>query len=202
MKVIILGAGEVGYHIAKFLSQEKIDVIVIDSKKESLRKVGGELDVAVIEGHGGSPFVLKEAGAEGADILIAVTDSDETNMISCLIAKAMFNIKRRIARIRNYEYLNNSILLNKYNLDIDPAISPELESARAIVRLMEVPLASSVEDFEDGIIKVVGYSPVIEYLIKTVFVAKSCQCIFDTFDAISLFIYQCGDKFSTTVFFE
>ncbi|MEE9523290.1 MAG: Trk system potassium transporter TrkA [Thermodesulfovibrionales bacterium] len=157
MKVIILGAGEVGYHIAKFLSQEKIDVIVIDSKKESLRKVGGELDVAVIEGHGGSPFVLKEAGAEGADILIAVTDSDETNMISCLIAKAMFNIKRRIARIRNYEYLNNSILLNKYNLDIDPAISPELESARAIVRLMEVPLASSVEDFEDGIIKVVGY---------------------------------------------
>ncbi|MFW9804942.1 MAG: Trk system potassium transporter TrkA, partial [Candidatus Thorarchaeota archaeon] len=67
------------------------------------------------------------------------------------------NIKRRIARIRNSEYLNNTILLNKYNLDIDPAISPDLESARAIVRLMEVPLASSVEDFEDGLIKVVGF---------------------------------------------
>lgn len=157
MKVLIVGAGEVGHHIAKFLSQEGIDVVVIDNKKENLRKVSEELDVAVLNGHGGSPSVLEEAGAQGADMLLAVTDSDETNMISCLIAKAMFQIKRRIARIRNSEYLNNNVLLNKYNLDIDPAISPELESAKAIVRLMEVPLASSVEDFEDGIIKVVGY---------------------------------------------
>ncbi len=155
-KVIIVGAGEVGYHIARVLSKERIDVIVIDSHKESLKRVA-DLDVAVLEGHGGSPSVLEEAGAQGADILLAVTDSDEANMISCLIAKAMFEIKRRIARIRNIEYLNNSVLLNKYNLDIDPAISPELESADAITRLIEVPYASSVEDFEDGVIKVVGF---------------------------------------------
>jgi len=157
MKVIIVGAGEVGFHVARFLSLEKIDVVVVDTKKENLRKVSEELDVAVLEGHGGSPSVLEEAGAEDADILLAVTDSDETNMISCLIAKAMFRIKRRIARIRNPEYLQNEVLLNKYNLDIDPAISPELESASAIVRLIGVPRASIVEDFEDGIIKVVGY---------------------------------------------
>ncbi len=157
MKVVIVGAGEVGYHIATFLSREKIDVVVIDSNKDNLRRVSNELDVATIDGHGGSPAVLKEAGLDGADILLAVTNSDETNMIACLIGKALFKVKRKIARIRDTEYLNNSILLNKYNLDIDPAISPELEAAKAIVRLIEVPLASVVEDFEDGIIKVVGY---------------------------------------------
>ncbi|UCG77879.1 MAG: Trk system potassium transporter TrkA [Nitrospirota bacterium] len=173
MKVIVVGAGEVGYHVAKFLAQEKVDVTIIDSNKESLRKVSEELDVAVLEGHGGAPSVYEEAAAEGADILLAVTDSDETNMISCLIAKAMFNIKRRIARIRNEEYLNNSVLLNKYNLDIDPAISPELESAKAIASLIEIPLASSVEDFEDGAIKVVGYkvtasSPLVEKKLEDI----------------------------------
>lgn len=157
MKVIIVGAGEVGYHIAKFLSQEKIDVVVIDEKKDRLKRVSDEIDVAVVEGHGGVPSVLEEAGAADADILLAVTNSDETNMVSCLIAKAMFKTKRRIARIRNDEYLNNSILLNKYNFDIDPAISPELESAKAIKRLIDVPFASHVEDFEEGIIKVVGF---------------------------------------------
>lgn len=157
MRVLIVGAGEVGYHIASFLSAEKLEVVVIDSNRENLKRIGNELDVATIEGHGGSPAILKEAGADNADILLAVTNSDETNMIACLIAKALFNVKRKIARIRETEYLNNAILLNKYNLDVDPAISPELESAKAIARLIEVPLASVVEDFEDGIIKVVGY---------------------------------------------
>jgi len=157
VRVVIVGAGEVGYHIASFLSAEKLEVVVIDSNRENLRRISNELDVATIEGRGGSPAILKEAGADKADILLAVTNSDETNMIACLIAKAVFNIKRKIARIRDTEYLNNAILLNKYNLDIDPAISPELESAKAIARLIEVPLASVVEDFEDGIIKVVGY---------------------------------------------
>jgi len=157
MKVVIVGAGEVGHHIATFLSREKIDVVVIDSSKENLRRISNELDVATIEGHGGSPTVLREAGVDNADILLAVTNSDETNMIACLVAKALFGVRRKIARIRDTEYLNNAILLNKYNLDIDPAISPELESAKAIARLIEVPHASVVEDFEDGIIKVVGY---------------------------------------------
>lgn len=166
MKVVIVGAGEVGHHIATFLSREKIDVVVIDSSKENLRRISNELDVATIEGHGGSPAVLREAGLDDADILLAVTNSDETNMIACLVAKALFSVRRKIARIRDTEYLNNAILLNKYNLDIDPAISPELESAKAIARLIEVPHASVVEDFEDGIIKVVGYKiPPASHLI-------------------------------------
>jgi len=105
VKVVIVGAGEVGYHIAMFLSREDIDVVVVDSDKDNLRRVGNELDVAMIEGHGGSPAVMKEAGLDKADILLAVTNSDETNMIACLIAKALFQVKRKIARIRDAEYL-------------------------------------------------------------------------------------------------
>ncbi|MEW6162399.1 MAG: Trk system potassium transporter TrkA [Nitrospirota bacterium] len=156
MCVIIVGAGEVGYQIAKFLSLEFIDVVVIDKDKNKLKRVIEELDVAVVEGEGGDPSALKEAEADKADILLAVTDRDETNMIACLLAK-VFNIPRKIARIRNPEYFKNEKLLSKENLDIDPAINPELELAKAIVRLLEMPFATDVEDFEGGIIKVIGF---------------------------------------------
>lgn len=156
MRVIIVGAGEVGFQIAKVLSNEGIDVVVIDRDKNMLKRVAEELDVATIEGEGGDPSALKEAGAESADMLLAVANSDETNMIACLLAKAMFNIPRKIARIRNPDYFNNEQLLNKDNLDINPAINPELEAAMSIIRLLEVPIATDVEDFEGGIIRVVG----------------------------------------------
>ncbi len=157
MRVIIVGAGEVGYQIAKFLTLEHIDVVVIDKDKDKLKRVGEELDVAVIEAEGGDPSALKEAEADKADIILAVTNSDETNMIACLLAKAMFNIPRKIARIRNPDYFFNKELLGKDNLDIDPAINPELEVAKAIARLLEIPFATDVEDFEGGIIRVIGY---------------------------------------------
>lgn len=157
MRVIIVGAGEVGYQIARFLTLEGIDVIVIDQDREKLRRISEELDVAVIEGGGGDPSVLKEAGADKADILLAVTNSDETNMIACLLGKAMFNIPRKIARIRNPDYFFNKNLLGRENLDIDPAINPELEVSKAIVRLLEIPFSTDVEDFEEGIIKVIGF---------------------------------------------
>lgn len=157
MRVIIIGAGEVGYQISKFLTLEHIDVVVIDKDKEKLKRVSEELDVAVIEAEGSDPSALKEAEADKADIILAVTSSDETNMISCLLAKAMFKTPRKIARIRNPDYFFNKELLAKDNLDIDPAINPELEAARAIARLLEIPFATDVEDFEDGIIKVIGY---------------------------------------------
>ncbi|HSB52076.1 MAG TPA: Trk system potassium transporter TrkA [Dissulfurispiraceae bacterium] len=156
MHVIIVGAGEVGYQIAKFLSFESKDVVVIDRDRTKLRRISEELDVAVIEGEGGSLSVLNAADAETADMLLAVTDSDEANMIACVLAKAMFNIPRKIARIRNPEYFANEKLLSRDNLDIDPAINPELEVARAIIRLLEVPFATEVEDFEQGSVKVVG----------------------------------------------
>ncbi len=156
MRVIIIGAGEVGFHIAKILSEEEIAVVVIDMDTDKLGRIGDELDAAVIEGEGGSPTILREAGAESADMLLAVTNSDETNMIACLMTKAMFNIPRKIARIRNPEYFNNAVLLSKENLDVNPAINPELESAKAIIRLLEIPYSSAVEDFEGGLIKVIG----------------------------------------------
>jgi trk system potassium uptake protein TrkA len=156
MRVIIVGAGEVGFQIAKALSYENIDVVVIDRDKAMLKRVADELDVATIEGEGGDPAALRDAGAESADMLLAVANSDETNMIACLLAKAMFNIPRKIARIRNPDYFKNEKLLSKDNLDINPAINPELEVAMAIIRLLEVPIATDVEDFEGGIIRVVG----------------------------------------------
>jgi len=170
MRVIIVGAGEVGYQIAKFLSLEAIDVVIIDKDRDKLKRIVEEMDVAVIEGEGGDPSALKEAEADRADMLLAVTDRDETNMIACLLGK-VFNIPRKIARIRNPDYFKNERLLSKENLDINPAINPELELAKAIVRLLEVPLATDVEDFENGLIKVIGFkvpekAPIIEKSLK------------------------------------
>jgi len=169
MRVIIIGAGEVGYQIARFLSYEQIDCVVIDKDRNKIKRISEEIDVAVIEGEGGSSASLREAEADKADILLAVTDKDETNMIACLLAKAMFKIPRKIARIRNPEYFFNESLLK--NLDIDPAINPELEIAKAISRILEAPFATDIEDFEGGIIKVIGFkipenSPIIGKSLK------------------------------------
>ena len=131
MRVIIVGAGEVGFQLAKFLATENIDVVIIDKDKGKLRRISDDLDVALMEGEGGSPAMLKEAGADDADLLIAVTDMDETNMVACLVAKVMFQIPRNIVRIRNNEYLSNDVLLE--SLVISPAISPEIESAKVVV---------------------------------------------------------------------
>jgi len=169
MRVIIVGAGEVGYQIAKFLSLESLDVVVIDRDRNKIRRMAEEMDVAVVEGEGGAPSSLREAEAERADILLAVTDQDETNMIACLLAKAMFGIPRKIARIRNPEYFHNERLL--INLDIDPAINPELEIAHAVARIIEAPFATDILDFEGGLVKVVGFklpetSPLIGKTLK------------------------------------
>lgn len=157
MRVIIVGAGEVGYQIAKFLTYEGVDVVMIDRDGGKLRRIAEELDIATIEAEGSDPSAFKEAGADKADLLLAVTNSDETNMIACLLGKAMFNIKRKIARIRNPDYFFNKELLGKSNLDIDPAINPELEAAEAVARLIENPFASEVIGFEQGKVLVIGF---------------------------------------------
>jgi trk system potassium uptake protein TrkA len=157
MRVIVVGAGEVGYQLARYLVIEKIDVVIIDRDPGKLSRISEELDVATIVADGTSPLALKEAGAEKADMLIAVTDSDETNMITCMLAKAMFSIPRKIARLRNPEHIGNEKLLGPENLDINPAISPEIEVASAVIRLLEAPFAAEVEDFEDGLIKIIGF---------------------------------------------
>lgn len=156
MRAIVIGAGEVGYQIAKFLTLEGVEVVVVDTDKDKLKRLSEELDVAIVLGEGGSPSALEEADAGHADMLLAVTNSDETNMIACLLAKSSYRIPRKIARIRNYEYFSNKKLLEPDTLDINPAINPEHEAANAIIRLLEIPFASEVEEFEDGIIKIIG----------------------------------------------
>ncbi|KKM03873.1 hypothetical protein LCGC14_1770070, partial [marine sediment metagenome] len=158
MRVIIIGAGEVGYQLTRSIVAEGSEVIVVDKDPAKLQRVSDELDVATINTDGSSPKGLEVAGAAKADILLAVTDSDETNMITCLLAKSMFpSLKRKIARIRNLDYYRNEQLLRKESLDIDPAICPEIEVAEAIVRLIETPFAVDVENFEDGLVKLIGF---------------------------------------------
>lgn len=156
MRVLIIGAGEVGYQVTKFLALEGVDVVVLDREPEKLKRISDEIDVATIVADGCSPSGLTQAEAGKSDMLLAVTNSDETNMLACVLSRAMFNIPRKIARIRNPEYFKSEQILR--DLDINPAINPELEVARAIVRLIETPFAVDVEDFEDGVIKVIGFN--------------------------------------------
>lgn len=156
MRVLIVGAGEVGYHTARWLARENIDVIVIDSNEEKIRKLRETLDVHAVLGEGSNPEVLESAGAHGADMLVAVTNIDEVNMISCLLAGVQFGIPTKIARIRNPAYAKHPELLGKEHLGIDFTISPELEVADKIIRLLKVPAASDLIEFADGKVQLIG----------------------------------------------
>jgi len=158
---------------AKFLTYEGVDVVIIDRDGSKLRRITEELDIATIEAEGSDPSAFKEAGADKADLIIAVTNSDETNMIACLLGKAIFNINRKIARIRNPNYFFNKELLSESNLDIDPAINPEFEAAQAVTKLLEHAFASEIIEFEQGEIIIIGIkipedSPIKEKKLKSI----------------------------------
>ncbi|MEW6265590.1 MAG: Trk system potassium transporter TrkA [Thermodesulfobacteriota bacterium] len=156
MKAVIVGAGEVGYHIASKLSREKKDVVVIDLSEEKLRRVAETLDVQTIHGSGSSPAVLNEAGLKSADLIVAVTDSDETNLVACVVAKAISPGLTRIARIRNNEFLEIAELRSNQVLGFSLLINPEAEVVKSITRLLEVPGAQDVIDFEEGLVRLIG----------------------------------------------
>ena len=156
MNFIVVGAGEVGYHLASRLSQEKMNVVVIEKDESKVKRVIDTLDVQTIHGSGSSVEILKQAGIEDADILIAATNSDEVNMISCLVASAQSKVPIKIARIRNPEYAKNSGILGKKHLNIDLTINPELEMVRAIARLVEIPDATDVVEFAEGRVRISG----------------------------------------------
>ena len=156
MSFIIVGAGEVGYHLASRLSQEKMDVVVIEKDEGKVKRVIDTLDVQAIHGSGSSVETLKQAGIEDADMLIAITNSDEVNMISCLVASAQSKVPIKIARIRNPEYARNSGIMGENYLNIDLAINPELEMVRAISRLVEIPDATDVVEFAEGRVRISG----------------------------------------------
>lgn len=156
MSIIIIGAGEVGYHLAQRLSQEKQDVVVIDRDPEKIRRIQNSLDVQAIHGSGGSISLLRQAGIAEASLLIAVTNSDEVNMISCLVAGLQNKVPRKIARVRDPDYSALLPLFDKDHLDIDLVINPDREVVDMILKLMEAPGAVRVADFADGLVRMVG----------------------------------------------
>jgi trk system potassium uptake protein TrkA len=156
LKIIIVGAGEVGFHIANRLSVENKDVIVIDKDPEAIRRVSDSCDVQVITGSGSSPVVLEEAGIKQAEILLAVTNSDEINLIACLVANVISPATKKLARVRNADYDDYHGTFREHAPHIDTIINPETEVVRTIERLMSVPGAVDVEEFADGHVKFIG----------------------------------------------
>ena len=141
MNIIICGAGRVGFTIAKLLSDQNHSITVIDQSREDIQKINDILDVKAIVGKATYPSVLEKANASEADMIIAVTRNDEINMLICQIAYSIFNVQKKIARIRSQDYLNPkfSKVYNKENLPIDVIISPEIEIAKSIQRKLEAP---------------------------------------------------------------
>jgi len=156
VKVIVVGSGVLGFHVAKKLSEENHDVVVVDVEEENLRRLQDHLDVSAVLGKGSTPSVLMEAGLRSADLLVAVTVSDETNIVACLIAETMHDKSIRVARLHDPAYLGARGIIDKSTLSIDLVISPEEEVARAVVQLASVPGATDVLDFVDGRVKAVG----------------------------------------------
>lgn len=158
MRVIICGAGQVGFSIAAYLSREDNDVTVIDLNPDLVARINDTLDANGIIGHASNPEILDLAGANDADLLIAVTYSDEVNMVACQVAHSLFNIPKRIARIREQAYMNPawSNLFSRAHLPIDVIISPEKETALAIYQRLRVPGTTNVVPLAEGKVHLVG----------------------------------------------
>ena len=160
MKVIICGAGQVGWQIARHLSSERNDVTVVDSNAELVRRATDTLDVQGIAGFASYPDVLDRAGARDAEMIIAATYSDEVNMVTCQVAHSVFGINRKIARLRSQSYLDAiySDLYRRDHMPIDVVISPEREVADAALRRLSAPAAFDTEVFMDGQAQLMGIS--------------------------------------------
>ncbi len=158
MKVIICGAGQVGFNIARYLSSEGADITLIDQSEALVTKIADSLDVQGLVGFASHPDILERAGAPDADMVIAVTYADEVNMVACQICHSLFDVTTKIARVRHQSYLNPlwSDLFSRDHLPIDVIISPEIEVARAISRRLEVPGAFDVIPLADGKVSLIG----------------------------------------------
>ncbi|PJI91921.1 trk system potassium uptake protein TrkA [Yoonia maricola] len=158
MKVIICGAGQVGWQIARHLSGENNDVTVVDNNPELVRRATDTLDVQGIAGNASYPDVLDRAGASDADMVIAATYSDEVNMVTCQVAHSVFSVQRKIARLRAQNYLDPSYadLYRRNHLPIDVVISPEREVAEAALQRLAAPAAFDTESFLEGRAQLLG----------------------------------------------
>ncbi len=156
MKIIILGAGQVGSSVAQNLASEANDITVVDSRAEVLRDLQDRIDIRTVLGPASHPEVLTRAGAEDADMILAVTNSDETNMIACQVAYTLFHTPIKVARVRSQEYLCYPKLFTQEALPVDVLISPEQLVTDYIQRLIEQPEALQVLDFAGGRVQLVA----------------------------------------------
>lgn len=156
MKIIILGAGQVGGSLAASLTTESNDITVVDNNEKALQALQDRLDLRTVTGMASHPIVLRQAGADDADMIIAVTDSDETNMVACQVAYTVFHTPTKIARVRSVEYLNFPQLFSQESLPVDVLISPEQLVTHDIQRLIEHPGALQVLDFANDQVQLVA----------------------------------------------
>lgn len=157
MKIIIIGAGKLGFDLARILSQEKHDIIVVDKDPNSLKPIADNFDVMTVCGNGASVALLREIDVETADLLLAVTDNDELNIIASMLAKR-YKVKTTLARVRNPEYtqvLSNSTLPSYHEFGIDIFLNPEYLAAQEVFRLLEVPNSTAIDYLADGKISLI-----------------------------------------------
>ena len=156
MKIIILGAGQVGSSVAQNLASEANDITVVDYRADILQDLQDRIDIRTVLGSASHPEVLMRAGAEDADMILAVTNSDETNMVACQVAYTVFHTPIKIARVRAQAYLSHPKLFTQEALPIDVLISPEQLVTDYIQRLIEKPEALQVLDFAGGLVQLVA----------------------------------------------
>ena len=156
MHILIIGAGEVGYHTALRISREGHKVVLVDSNAEGIRKVNEQMDVQTLVGPGSSPKILRQAEIDQADLVVAVTDSDEVNLQACRFARILAPSATRVARIRSEDYLAFFEEMGVKTFDLDTVINPERELTAQIEQFISVPAASSVADFAEGRVKLIG----------------------------------------------
>ncbi|MGZ8190829.1 MAG: Trk system potassium transporter TrkA, partial [Methylococcaceae bacterium] len=153
MKILILGAGVTGSSVAEALASEENDIVVIDFKPELLDALKERFDIATVAGNAAHPRVLEQAGVRSADIVIAVTDSDETNMLACIIINALYSRPKTIARVRAIDYLKHPELFSPKGIPVDFVISPEQIVMESIRDLIEFPGVLHISDFAGGLVR-------------------------------------------------
>ena len=177
MRIVIVGAGKLGYSIAELLSNEEFDVVLVDQDEVRLEAAKNTLDVLTITANGASPITMNDPDIRAADILIAVTASDEVNMVACILAKK-HGITHTVARIRDMQFLSEAKEYLKQNFDIDLMLNPELITAREVYRILMTPAALDVEDFASGKVrlfetKVTRHSPLANIPLKDLEMPKA-----------------------------
>ncbi len=175
MRVIVCGAGQVGYNIARYLASEDNEVTVVDQRAELVNRIGDSLDVQAVVGHASHPDVLEQAGARDAEMIIAVTYADEVNMVACQVAHSLFGTPTRIARVRNQSYLDPQWgdLFSRDHMPIDMIISPEVAVAEAVLRRLRIPGTINVIPLAEGRVQLIGvrcdpYCPLVNTPLRQI----------------------------------